>query len=130
MRRQILKSKLHRAVVTQADLEYEGSVTIDQDLLDAADIVENELVHVWNITRGTRLVTYALNGPRGSGVVCINGAAAHLMSPGDRVIIATFVDLDDSEYATFKPKVLLLDDNNRIKLIPDREVPGPERRSA
>lgn len=130
MRRQILKSKLHRAVVTQADLEYEGSVTIDQNLLDAADIVENEAVHVWNITQGTRLVTYALNGPRGSGVVCINGAAAHLMSPGDRVIIATFVDMEDSELATFQPKIVLLDDDNRIKLLPDREIPGPDRRTA
>lgn len=128
MRRQILKSKLHRAVVTQADLEYEGSVTIDQDLLDAADIVENELVHIWNVTQGTRLVTYALNGPRGSKVVCINGAAAHLMSPGDRVIIASFVELDEEERLSFKPRILLLDDQNNIKEIPEAEIPGPQRR--
>lgn len=130
MRRNLLKSKLHRATVTQADLDYEGSVTIDEDLLEAADIVENEAVHVWNITRGTRLVTYALRGPRGSGVVCINGAAAHLMRPGDRVIIASFVDLDESEVIGHKPRILLLDDANRIKLKPEAEIPGPGRRSA
>src|SRR3990170_2301173 len=85
MRRTLFKSKIHRATVTHADLEYEGSITIDEDLMDAAGIWNYEAIHVWNITRGTRLQTYAIRGPRGSGVVCINGAAAHLNEPGDLV---------------------------------------------
>ena len=83
MIRQIFKSKIHRATVTNANLNYEGSVTIDQDLLDAADILPYEAVHIWNVTNGSRLVTYALAGDRASGSVCINGAGAHLMKPGD-----------------------------------------------
>src|SRR5258706_15258436 len=83
MRRRMFLSKIHRAVVTHADLHYEGSCTIDADLLDAADILPNQELHIWNVTRGTRIVTYALPGPRGSGVVCINGAAAHNNNPGD-----------------------------------------------
>lgn len=130
MRRQVFKSKLHRATVTQADLDYEGSVTIDESLMEAADILENEAVHVWNVTRGTRLVTYALRGERGSGVVCINGAAAHLMRPGDLVIIATFCDLEDAEARTHQPKVVLLDEQNQIKELVAHEVPGPARRIA
>jgi len=78
MRLQMFKSKIHRATVTHADVDYEGSVTVDADLLDAAGILANEAVHIWNVTRGTRLVTYAIEGPRGSGAVCINGAVAHL----------------------------------------------------
>ncbi len=128
MRRQIFKSKLHRATVTHADVEYEGSVTIDKDLLEAADILPYEAVHVWNVTNGNRFVTYALEGPRGSRMVCINGAAAHLARPGDKVIIATFTDLEDSELAGFEPTVVLLDDENRIKERNAREVPGPLRR--
>src|SRR5947209_15119169 len=93
-RRFMLKSKIHRATVTHADVDYEGSVTLDPRLLEAADILPYEKVHVWNVTRGTRLETYAIPGEAGSGVVCINGAAAHLARPGDLVIIATFVDLD------------------------------------
>ena len=89
MRKQMFLSKIHRATITHADLEYEGSVTIDTDLMDAADILEHEAVHIWNVTQGTRLMTYALRGPRGSGVICINGAAAHLNKPGDLCIIAT-----------------------------------------
>ena len=92
MRRTFFKAKIHRATVTHADLDYEGSVTIDEDLMDAAGIWNYEAVHVWNITRGTRLQTYALKGPRGSGVICINGAAAHLNQPGDQVILATFAE--------------------------------------
>ena len=95
MRRSMLKSKIHRATVTEADLHYEGSLTLDARLLHAADIVPYEEVHVWNVTRGSRLRTYAIAGEAGSGVVCINGAAAHLARPGDIVILATFTELED-----------------------------------
>lgn len=130
MRRQIFKSKLHRATVTQADVEYEGSVTIDEDLLEAADIREFEAVHVWNVTRGSRLLTYALKGPRGSRIVCVNGAAAHLNQPGDKVIIATYAELDDEELESFQPTVVLLGEGNEIKDAAAVEVPGPLRRSS
>lgn len=130
MRRQIFKSKLHRATVTHADLAYEGSVTIDEELLEAADIREYEAVHIWNVTQGSRLVTYALKGPRGSRVVCINGAAAHHNAPGDKVIIATFAELDDSELENFEPTVVLLGEGNEIKERNAKEVPGPVLRSA
>lgn len=128
MRRQVFKSKLHRATVTHADVEYEGSVTIDADLLEAADIRPYEAVHIWNVTNGSRLVTYALEGARGSRIVCINGAAAHLARPGDKVIIATFADLEDHELIGFEPTVVLLDEDNRIKAQDAREVPGPLKR--
>jgi len=128
MRRTFFKAKLHRATVTHADLDYEGSVTIDEDLLEAAGILEYEAVHVWNITRGTRLQTYALTGARGSGVICINGAAAHLNRPGDLVILATFAELDESEARDFKPTVVLVDRQNRIVSTPAVEVAGPARR--
>src|SRR5512143_3163485 len=97
MRLNVFKSKIHRATVTHADLEYEGSVTIDVDLMKAADILPHEAVHIWNVTRGTRLVTYALEGPAGSGAVAVNGAAAHLNRPGDLVILATFAALQPDE---------------------------------
>ncbi len=128
MRRQVFKSKLHRATVTHADVEYEGSVTIDEDLLEASEIAEYEAVHIWNVTNGSRLMTYALKGPRGSRVICINGAAAHLTKPGDKVIIATFADMDEEELRAHKPTVVLLDEENRIKEPQATEVPGPLRR--
>jgi aspartate 1-decarboxylase len=128
MRRTFFKSKIHRATVTQADLDYEGSVTIDEDLMDAAGIWNYEAVHVWNITRGTRLQTYAIQGQRGSGVICINGAAAHLNKPGDMVILATFAELEDSEARAFVPKVVLVDRQNKIVLKDAVEVAGPDRR--
>jgi aspartate 1-decarboxylase len=127
MRRVMFKSKIHRATVTEADLDYEGSVTIDASLMEAADILSQERVDVWNVTRGTRLQTYAMAGQPGSGVICINGAAAHLVKPGDLVIIATFADFDEAEARSHKPRVVLVDEKNRIKLIDD-EVPGPQRR--
>lgn len=125
MRRRMFLSKIHRAVVTHADLDYEGSCTIDTDLMDAADILPNQELHVWNVTRGTRLVTYALPGPRGSGVICINGAAAHQNKPGDLVILATFGEMDSEEARTFEPKIVMVDKQNRIKTI-RAEVPGPQ----
>lgn len=110
----MFRAKIHRATVTQADLDYVGSITIDQDLLEAADIIPNEKVAVWNITSGNRLETYALNGPRGSGVIGINGAAAHLMRPGDMVIIAAFGHFSDEEARHLEPKVVLVDAKNQI----------------
>ena len=114
MRLSVFKSKIHRATVTHADLDYEGSVTIDSELMEAAKIVPFEAVHIWNVTQGTRLVTYALQGPAGSGAVCVNGAAAHLNRPGDVVILATFADLDPLEARTHKPVVVRVDAGNRI----------------
>jgi aspartate 1-decarboxylase len=128
MRRTFFKAKIHRATVTDADLDYEGSVSIDGDLLEAAGILEYEAVHVWNITRGTRLQTYAIAGKRGSGVVCINGAAAHLNKPGDLVILATFAELDEAELRGFKPTVVLVDASNKIVSRDLVEVAGPARR--
>jgi aspartate 1-decarboxylase len=125
---QVLKSKLHRAMVTHADLEYEGSVTIAADLLEAAGILPYEQVHVWNVTRGTRLTTYALRGDVGSGIVCINGAAAHLAAPGDRVIIATFAEVPEERARTWEPTVVLLDEHNRVVDPRAHEVAGPKRR--
>src|SRR4051812_3697701 len=97
MNRSMLKSKIHRATVTDANLEYQGSLTVDVDLLTAADILPYEEVHVWNVTRATRLRTYAIPGPAGSGVVCANGGAAHLVRRGDLIIVATFTTMDDVE---------------------------------
>src|SRR5512139_4301461 len=128
MGRTLFKCKIHRATVTQADLDYEGSVTIDEDLMDAAGIWNYEAVHIWNITRGTRLQTYAIKGERGSGVICINGAAAHLNRPGDLVILATFAELEAAEVRGFEPKVVLVDARNRIVAKDVTEVAGPARR--
>ncbi len=115
MRRTMLKSKIHRATVTQADLHYEGSVTIDQNLLNAADILPYEMVSIWNITNGNRFDTYALAGEPGSGVVCVNGAAARMVSPGDLIIIATFVAMDEAEAKAVEPRLVFVDERNRIK---------------
>ncbi len=128
MRRTLFKSKIHRATVTHADLEYEGSVTIDADLLEAADILPHEAVHLWNVTRGARLQTYALPGERGSRVVCVNGAAAHHFSVGDVAIVATFAEMDTEEARGYRPTVVLVDEHNRIKDAGLEELPGPARR--
>src|SRR6516225_7398893 len=96
MRRSMLKSKIHRATVTQAEVDYEGSLTVDAGLLEAADILPFEEIHVWNVTRATRFRTYAIAGEPSSGVICANGGAAHLARPGDRLIIASFTPLDDT----------------------------------
>lgn len=125
MKLNVFKSKIHRATVTHADLSYEGSVTVDANLLDAAEILPYEAVHIWNVTRGTRLMTYALPGPRGSGAVCINGAAAHLNSPGDLVILATFAEMTRDEARDFKPTVVRVDARNRILDEAGPELPGP-----
>ena len=124
MQRTLLKSKIHRATVTQADLEYEGSVTIDSSLLAAADILEHERIEVYNIDNGERFSTYAIPGPAGSGVICINGAAAHLARPGHKVIIASYVVLNEAELSVFRPRVILVDEANRPKSRADRSEIG------
>lgn len=113
MRRTLLKSKIHRATVTEADLHYEGSVSIDSRLMDAASIVDYEQVHIYNITNGQRLVTYAIPAPAGSGEIKINGAAARLASPGDLVILASYAAYSEDEIAQHRPRVILVDDANR-----------------
>jgi aspartate 1-decarboxylase len=128
MLRRMLGAKIHRATVTQADLHYEGSLTIDRTLLRAAEILPHEQVHCWNVTRGTRFTTYALEGEADSGVICVNGAAAHLASVGDLVIITTFVTLTDEEARRHEPRVLLVDAANRIRLM-GPEIAGPARRA-
>jgi aspartate 1-decarboxylase len=115
MRRTMLGGKIHRATVTGADVDYEGSVTVDADLLDAADILEHESVWIWDVDSGARLQTYTIAGPRGSGVVCVNGAAAHLVKAGDRVIIANFVEVEDAECSTWTPSVVFVDAENRVR---------------
>jgi aspartate 1-decarboxylase len=125
MQRFMLKSKIHRATVTDADVHYEGSLTLDQNLLEAADIVPYEEVHVWNVTRGTRFRTYAMLGEPGTGIVCANGAAALLVEKGDLVIIATFTMIADSEARDFRPRIVLVDDKNRIKATKTSERSGP-----
>ncbi|GAB4300890.1 MAG: aspartate 1-decarboxylase [Desulfuromonadia bacterium] len=123
MKRKMLKSKIHRATVTGADLHYEGSITIDPILMEAADIIPYEAVAIWNVTNGSRLETYAIEGERGSGVICLNGAAARLVAPKDLVIIASFVDMDDEEAKRHEPKLVFV--NERNEMLPTRkEEPG------
>ncbi|MFC9930847.1 aspartate 1-decarboxylase [Streptomyces sp. NPDC127190] len=130
MLRTMFKSKIHRATVTQADLHYVGSVTIDADLLDAADLLPGELVHIVDITNGARLETYVIEGERGSGVIGINGAAAHLVHPGDLVIIISYAQVTDAEARELKPQVVHVDGGNRIVSLgadPSEPVPGTEQ---
>ena len=129
MKRTMFKSKIHRATVTHANLAYEGSVTIDEMLMRAADILPYEKVAIWDATNGSRIETYAMPGEADSGVICVNGAAARLVQPGDVVILATFADaVDDTEAKEWKPTVVRVDGGNRILTsTPDREIPGPGR---
>lgn len=113
MQRFLLKSKIHRATVTEANLDYEGSVTIDENLMRAANIAEYEQVHIYDVTNGNRIITYAMIGPAGSGVICINGAAAHKVHPGDLVILATYSLLSEEEQRGFKPQIVQVDARNR-----------------
>ncbi|MEE1649404.1 aspartate 1-decarboxylase [Brachybacterium sp. J144] len=127
MMRTLMTSKIHRATVTQADLHYVGSVTIDADLVEAAGLVEHEQVTIADITSGARLVTYVIAGERGSGVIGINGAAAHLVSPGDLVIIMAYGQLEAAEIPGHHPRVVHVDGENRIVAIGDdgaEPVPG------
>lgn len=114
MRRTLMKSKVHRATVTMADLDYVGSITLDRDLMDAADLLPHERVQVLDVTNGARLETYVIEGERGSGTVGINGAAAHLVHPGDVVLIVSYADLDDAEARTWTPTVVHVDADNRV----------------
>ncbi len=114
MRLTMMKAKLHRAVVTQADLHYEGSISIDQDYLDASGILPNEQVDVLNITNGERFTTYAITAPRGSRTFGINGAAARLAQPGDRIIVVSYAEMDKAEAEVWQPTVVLFDEQNRI----------------
>ena len=115
MRRRMMKSKVHRATVTDADVHYVGSITIDRDLMDAADLLEWEQVAVVDVDNGARLETYVIPGERGSGAICLNGAAAHLIHPGDRVIVISYCDVDDSELPAggWQPRVVHVDTANR-----------------
>lgn len=123
--RTVLKSKIHRARVTQADLHYEGSITIDADLMEAADVLPFEQVHVLDIDNGSRLTTYAIAGERGSGQICINGAAARLVSPGDTVIILTYKGATDEEARALEPSLIYVDEFNRISRIGNHIDPAP-----
>jgi aspartate 1-decarboxylase len=114
VKRNILKSKIHRAVVTETHLDYEGSLSIDESLLEAANMVPFEQIHVYNITNGERFVTYIIKGKKDSGVIGVNGAAVHKAAVGDMLIIASFALMDDEELSFFCPKVILVDKNNKI----------------
>lgn len=127
MFRHVFKSKLHRATVTQACLHYVGSITIDEELMEAADILVNEKVQVVDINNGERLETYAIPGPRGSGVICLNGAAARLVQPGDQVIIMTYVMVDDATAKSWQPTVVFLTEGNRIAETKTEEKHGEIR---
>ncbi|OIV37334.1 aspartate 1-decarboxylase [Mangrovactinospora gilvigrisea] len=129
MLRTMLKSKIHRATVTQADLHYVGSVTVDAGLMEAADLLPGELVHVLDITNGARLETYVIEGPRGSGVIGINGAAARLVQPGDLVILCAYAQMDDAEARTYAPRVVHVDAANGVLgagANPAEPVPGTD----
>lgn len=115
MQRLMFKSKIHRATVTAANRDYEGSLTVDADLLDAADILPYEQIHVWDVTNGARLVTYALPGARGSGEVCVNGAGAHLVKPGDLVIVATYTMMATRQARKYQPTVVFVDAANKTR---------------
>ena len=114
MQRQMLKSKIHRATITDCDVDYVGSITLDPELMRQADLLVNEQVHVWDIDNGARLVTYAIEGEAGSGTVQVNGAAARLVRSGDKVIIASFGSYDDTDLDRYSPVVVHVDDRNEI----------------
>jgi len=127
----MMKSKIHRATVTQADLDYVGSVTLDGELMEAADLLEGEQVAIVDITNGARIETYVIPGPRGSGVIGINGAAAHLVHPKDLVIIMSYAMMSDAEARTLQPTVVHVDEQNRIVKLgndPAEPVPGSDQK--
>ena len=114
MRRSLLKSKIHRATVTEADLEYEGSLTVDKNLMEAADLLPYEEVHIFNITNGHRFSTYVIEGERGSNKICVNGAAAHLAREGDSLIVASFSYYDEEECKNHTPRLIYVNELNEI----------------
>lgn len=115
MQRKMLKAKIHQAVITEANLNYVGSLTIDRNLLEAADILVNEYVEIYNINNGARLATYAIEGEPGKGEICLNGAAARMGEEGDKVIICTYCEVNEEEIKTHKPTVLVMNEDNTIK---------------
>lgn len=123
----MLKSKIHRATVTEANLNYVGSITIDEALLEAANILPNEKVQIVNNNNGARFETYTIKGPRDSGVICLNGAAARLVQPGDKVIIISYALLEQKEAVLYQPAVVFVDEQNRISEIAIGEKPGEKR---
>ena len=114
MQIEVLKSKIHRCTITEADLNYVGSIAIDEDLMDAARLIENEKVHVYNITNGERLETYVIKGERGSGIISLNGAAARKAAIGDLIIIVSYASMDQEEAVKFKPAIIFPDANNKL----------------
>lgn len=124
MQLNMLKSKIHRAVVTEAKLNYVGSITIDENIMDKANIIECEKIQVVDINNGSRLETYVIPGERGSGVVCLNGAAARYVQPGDKVILMTYCQLDEKEAKTHKPVVVFVDDHNNVIEVTNYERHG------
>ncbi len=120
----MLKSKIHRATVTEANLNYVGSITIDKDLMEKANILEYEKIQVVDINNGSRLETYVIQGEKGSKIICLNGAAARFVQPGDKVILMTYCQLNETESIQHKPKVVILDDNNSISEITNCEKHG------
>ena len=134
MRRRMMKSKIHRATVTDADLHYVGSITIDRDLMDLADLIEYEQVAVVDVDNGARLETYVIEGERGSGSICLNGAAARLVTPGDRVIIISYAEYEDTELEGYEPTVVHVDRSNHAidsltaeLIATERQGPAPHR---
>lgn len=124
MLRVMLKSKIHRVTVTEANLDYHGSITIDSELLEAADILPYEKVQVADVTNGARLATYAIAGEPGSGTICLNGAAAHLMHQGDIIIIISYCQVDEAEARKLVPKVVFVDSKNRVAKVEHKISPG------
>jgi aspartate 1-decarboxylase len=119
-----MKSKIHRAVVTEANLNYVGSITIDEDLMEQADILQNEKVQIVNNNNGQRFETYVIAGERGNGTICLNGAAARLAHPGDIIIIIAYAIMDREEAKTFKPRIVLLNENNKVTMVKKEEIHG------
>lgn len=120
----MLAGKIHRATVTQADLDYVGSITIDEDLLDAAHILEYQRVEIANLANGERFATYTIAGERGSGIICLNGAAAHCATPGDKIIIMAYAELEPAEAKAAKPAVVFVDNDNKPTRVTDYEKHG------
>ncbi len=120
----MLAGKIHRATVTQADLDYVGSITIDEDLLDAAHILEYQRVEIANLANGERFATYTIAGERGSGIICLNGAAAHCATPGDKIIIMAYAELEPAEAKAAKPAVVFVDNDNKPMRVTDYEKHG------
>jgi aspartate 1-decarboxylase len=120
VQRQMLKSKIHRATVTDCDVDYIGSITVDTELMAGADMIANEQVHVWDMDNGARFVTYVIEGEAGSGTVQVNGAAAHLTRPGHKVIVASFGAYDESDLEAYSPVVVHVDDDNRTTAVDSR----------